>query len=124
MTSYIVSGFFTGGAGVATVLSTGSGDPNIGTPYTLPSIVAVVIGGTALSGGRGGIAGSLLGAVVLGLLSLLISVAILSTYWQPFINGVAIVIALALPGIISRIRSLAGSLRPGVRFRQEVVERG
>ena len=119
--SYIVSGFLTAGAAIATVLSTGSGDPNIGTPYTLPSIVAVVIGGTLLRGGRGGIAGSLLGALVLGLLSLLVSVAIASTYWQPFINGIAIVVALALPGLISRLRSMAGRFRAQGQFR--MIER-
>lgn len=120
MSSYMVAGFLCGGAAVATVLSTGTGDPNIGIPYTLPSVVAVVIGGTLLRGGRGGIAGSLLGAVVLGFLGLLISVSIVSTYWQPFIQGIAIVTALALPGIVARVRPVVAKLAARRRVTTEV----
>jgi ribose transport system permease protein len=110
ISTYVFAGFFSAGSAVVTVLATGTGDPNIGNPYTLPAVVAVVIGGTRLSGGRGGLLGSLLGAVALGFLALLISVSGASTYWQPFILGISTVIALALPGILVRVRQLAMAL--------------
>ena len=71
---------------------------------TLASITAVVIGGTALSGGTGGIGGAIIGAIMLGLLRNIISFANIDTWWQTFVNAAIIVLALALPGIISLLR--------------------
>ncbi|MFL5734741.1 MAG: ABC transporter permease [Chloroflexia bacterium] len=102
--SYVISGFMAALAGIAITLLTGSGSAQAGDSLTLASITAVVIGGTALSGGTGGIGGAIIGAVLLGLLRNIISFANIDTWWQTFVNAAIIVLALAMPGIISLVR--------------------
>ena len=67
--AYMLSGLFSACAGLALVGETASGDPLIGGALTLASVTAVVLGGTALSGCTGGVAGSILGAFILGLIN-------------------------------------------------------
>ena len=68
---------------------------------TLTAITAVVIGGTALSGGIGGVAGPIMGAITLGLIQNVISFANVNTWWETLVKASIIVIALAMPGIIN-----------------------
>jgi len=70
----------------------------------LNSITAVVIGGTALSGGIGGVAGPMLGAITLGFLQNIISFADIDTWWETLAKASIIVAALATPGLINLIR--------------------
>ncbi|MEO5951768.1 MAG: ABC transporter permease, partial [Chloroflexia bacterium] len=91
-------------AGIATTLLTGSGNAAVGDTLTLTAITAVVIGGTALSGGTGGIGGAIIGAILLGLLRNIISFAHIDTWWQTFVNAAIIVLALALPGVLALVR--------------------
>jgi ribose/xylose/arabinose/galactoside ABC-type transport system permease subunit len=63
-----------------------------------------VIGGTALRGGIGGVAGAIIGAITLGLIRNIISFANIDTWWQTFVNAAIIVVALAAPGVINLIR--------------------
>jgi ribose transport system permease protein len=102
--TYVISGLLAALAGIATTMLTGSGNAGVGDGLTLAAITAVVIGGTALSGGTGGIAGAIIGAILLGLIRNLISFANIETWWQTFVNAAIIVIALALPGVIGLIR--------------------
>jgi ribose transport system permease protein len=90
--------------GVAMTLLTGSGNAQIGDSLTLSAITAVVIGGTALSGGTGGIGGAIVGAIVLGLFRNIVSFANIATWWQTFVNAAIIVLALAMPGLIRLFR--------------------
>jgi ribose transport system permease protein len=102
--TYVLSGLMAALAGISITLLTGSGNAGIGDALTLPSITAVVIGGTALSGGRGGIAGAIVGAILLNVVTNLISFAQIETWWQTLANASVIVIALAMPGILALIR--------------------
>jgi ribose transport system permease protein len=102
--TYVIAGFMAALAALAITLSTGTGDPRIGDAMTLPSIVAVVLGGTRLRGGQGGIAGSLMGVVILGSIRNIISFADVPTWWQTFVDASIIIIALAGPGLIRLIR--------------------
>jgi ribose transport system permease protein len=102
--TYVISGFMAALTGICIVLLTGTGNPQIGDPMTLQAITAVVIGGTAMSGGVGGIAGPILGAVTLGVIKNIISFANVDTWWQTFVNAFIIVVALAAPGVISLFR--------------------
>lgn len=102
--TYVVSGFMAALAGICITLLTGSGNPQIGDPMTLQAITAVVIGGTAMSGGVGGVAGPIMGAITLGVIKNIISFANIDTWWQTFVNAIIIVIALAAPGVISLFR--------------------
>lgn len=102
--TYVISGIMAALAGIATTLLTGSGNAAVGDTLTLSAITAVVIGGTALSGGTGGIGGAIIGAILLGLLRNIISFAHIDTWWQTFVNAAIIVLALALPGVLALIR--------------------
>ncbi|HTP08171.1 MAG TPA: ABC transporter permease [Anaerolineae bacterium] len=102
--TYVISGLLAAFGGIAITLLTGSGNAGIGDALTLQAITAVVIGGTILSGGRGGIAGAIIGAIILGLIRNIISFANVESWWQTFVNAAIIVLALAMPGIISLIR--------------------
>lgn len=102
--TYMISGLMAAFGGIAITLLTGSGNAQIGDSLTLAAITAVVIGGTALSGGSGTIAGAIIGAIILSLLPNLISFANIETWWQTFINAAIIVIALALPGFMNLLR--------------------
>lgn len=102
--TYVISGLMAAFAGIAISLLTGSGNAQIGDALTLAAITAVVIGGTALSGGTGTVGGAIIGAIILGLLPNLISFANIETWWQTFLNAAIIVIALALPGLMNLVR--------------------
>jgi len=82
----------------------GSGNAEIGGSMTLNSITAVVIGGNAFSGGIGGVAGPVMGAVTLSLLQNIISFAHIDTWWETLAKALIIVLALAVPGLINLIR--------------------
>jgi ribose transport system permease protein len=102
--TYVVSGLMAAFGGIAITLLTGSGNATIGDQLTLASVTAVVIGGTALRGGVGGVAGAIIGALILGLIRNIISFANVDLWWQTFVNAAIIVVALAAPGVISLLR--------------------
>ena len=102
--TYVISGLMAAFGGIAITLLTGSGNAQVGDALTLASITAVVIGGTILSGGKGGIAGAIIGAIILGLIRNIISFANVESWWQTFVNAAIIVLALAMPGILSLFR--------------------
>jgi ribose transport system permease protein len=100
--AYMISGLFSSLAALALVGETASGDPLIGQALTLSSVTAVVLGGTALSGAVGGVAGSLLGAFIIGLINNVIFFAELPFEWQGLVQGVIILLALAGGVIMAR----------------------
>lgn len=101
MGTYIISGLMAALAGIAMSMLTGSGNAEIGSAMTLNSVTAVVIGGTAFSGGVGGVAGPMIGAITLQMIMNIISFARIDTWYQTFVNAFIIVTALALPGVIA-----------------------
>jgi ribose transport system permease protein len=104
LTTYILSGVFAALAGLALTLLTSSGNPRSGIDMTLPSIVAVVLGGTRLSGGQGGAIGTIFAVIILGLIRNIISFANIDSWWQTLVNALIIVVALAGPGIVVLLR--------------------
>lgn len=102
--TYIISGLMAALSGIAITMLSGSGNADIGGPMTLNSITAVVIGGNALSGGVGGVAGPVMGAITLGVIQNIISFADIDTWWETFVRAVIIVVALAAPGIVNLVR--------------------
>lgn len=104
LSTYVIAGLMAAVAALALTLSTGTGDPRIGDAMTLSSIVAVVLGGTRLSGGQGGVTGSLIGVVILGTIRNIISFADVPTWWQTFVDASIIILALAGPGLIRLLR--------------------
>jgi ribose transport system permease protein len=102
--TYVISGFMAALAGIAITMLSGSGNAEIGGPMTLNSITAVVIGGNAMSGGVGGVAGPVMGAITLGIIQNIISFANINTWWETLVKATIIVVALAAPGAINLIR--------------------
>jgi ribose transport system permease protein len=102
--TYVASGFMAALSGIAITMLSGSGNAEIGAPMTLNSITAVVIGGTAMSGGVGGLAGPVVGAITLGFIQNIISFSRIDTWWETFVRASIIVVALAAPGVINLFR--------------------
>jgi ribose transport system permease protein len=99
--SYCIAGLMAAVAALALTLSTGTGNPLSGEDLMLQSIVAVVLGGTRLSGGQGGVAGSIIGVVILSLIQSIVSFSGAPSSWQTLINGLIVVAALAGPGLVA-----------------------
>ncbi len=98
--TYVISGLMAAFGGIAITMLSGSGNSEIGSAMTLNAITAVVIGGTAMSGGIGGVAGPVMGAITLGILQNIVSFAHVNTWWETLVKAAIIVIALAAPGFI------------------------
>jgi ribose transport system permease protein len=107
--TYVISGLMAAVAGIAITMLSGSGNADIGGPMTLNSITAVVIGGNALSGGVGGVAGPVMGAITLGVIQNIISFADIETWWETLVRAIIIVVALAAPGIVNLFRTRRGN---------------
>lgn len=106
--AYALSGFFSALAAVFLTMQALSGDPRIGDPFTLNSLVAVVLGGTLLAGGRGGVLGTVAGALVFGMLAELMFLAGISLYWQSIVAGLVLIVALTATRILGG-KSAGGS---------------
>jgi ribose transport system permease protein len=92
--AYGLAGLFAALAGLFLTSQTGSGSPTVGNDFVLPAVAAVVIGGTALSGGRGGLVGSMLGAFILTIIGNVVFVLHISSYWQPVVAGLILVLSV------------------------------
>lgn len=104
--AHVVASIFIAMAGLCLLMSMASGDFRVGQEYALNSVAAVVIGGIALTGGRGSIAGAIIGAMILGLINNIIFYAKVSAFYQGFAKGMVIVIALCVGGVPQWLKSL------------------
>ena len=102
---YAFSGFFAAVTAIYLVARFGSGQPYAGANYTLASITPVVVGGTMLSGGRGGVMGTLFGAYLVSLLNNLLNFLDVSTYVQLMVQGLIIILAVSV--YVEKSRSVA-----------------
>jgi ribose/xylose/arabinose/galactoside ABC-type transport system permease subunit len=93
---YAISGLLAGLAGIILTARVSSGLPQAGQSYELDAIAAVVIGGTSLMGGRGRLWGSLVGALLIGILNNGLDLLNVSSYWQQIVKGCIIVAAVLL----------------------------
>jgi len=101
---YVASGVCAAIAGLILSSELTSAGPTAGTSYELTAIAAVVIGGAALTGGRGNIRGTLLGGFVIGFLSDGLVIVGVSAYWQTVFIGAVIILAVLLNSIQYRGR--------------------
>ncbi len=96
---YTLCGTLAGLAGLLVTARLDSATPNAGIGYELDSIAAVVIGGTSLSGGKGSIAGTVLGCLIIGVLNNGLFLLNVSPFWQQVIKGAVILAAVAVDKI-------------------------
>ena len=100
--TYGLSGLFAALASLYLTTQTGAGSPTIGKDYILPSVAAAVIGGISLFGGRGGLSGTIIGAFILTIIGNLVFVLSVSSYWQPIVSGVILLVAVLASSLAER----------------------
>lgn len=93
---YTLSGLLSGFAGVLYAAENHQGNPNAGVAYELDAIAAVVIGGTPLSGGRGSISGTIVGSLIMGVLTNMLRLNNVDSNLEMMIKAVIIVLAVAV----------------------------
>jgi erythritol transport system permease protein len=105
ITVCVLSGICASIAGLVLSSQLTSAGPTAGQSYELTAIAAVVIGGAALTGGRGTIRGTMLGAFVIGFLSDGLVIIGVSSYWQTVFTGAVIVLAVLLNSVKYQARA-------------------
>lgn len=93
---YTLAGMLSGFAGLVLSSRISSGQPGLGLGYELDAIASAVIGGTSLSGGIGTIWGTMVGALIIGVLNNGLDLLNVSAYWQTIVKGSIIVIAVII----------------------------
>lgn len=93
---YAFAGLLAGLGGIMVTSRLDSAQPNAGMSYELDAIAAVVIGGTSLSGGRGKIMGTVLGAIIIGVLNNGLVLLNVSPFWQQVVKGIVILLAVII----------------------------
>ncbi|MGQ9616789.1 MAG: ABC transporter permease [Spirochaetota bacterium] len=93
---YIISSFLAALVGIMMTGRMGCGDPKIAQGWELDAIAAVVIGGTSLSGGKGSIGGTVVGIIIMGLITNIMNLLEIEAYPQQMAKGIIIIIALAM----------------------------
>jgi len=101
--AFLVSGVFVAMAALCVVGQTATGDARSGQGFTLNSVAAAIIGGIAFSGGKGNFVGAVIGGIILGLLINIIYFANITSFYQVFMRGIIILVALIV-GAVPRLR--------------------
>lgn len=93
---YSISGIMASISGLIIASRLSSAQPTAGASYEMDAIAAVVLGGTSLSGGKGRILGTLIGALIIGVLNNGLNIIGVSAFWQQVVKGVVILIAVLI----------------------------
>lgn len=93
---YALSGLMASLAGIIITSRLDSAQPTAGTSYEMDAIASVVLGGTSLSGGRGRLVGTLIGALIIGTLNNGMNLLGISSFYQQVVKGIVIIIAVLL----------------------------
>ncbi len=114
-TGFMISGFVAAMAGVINTLERTAADPTAGSTVLLSSFAAAIIGGILLTGGRGSVFGTLLGATSLGILQVALTLSAVQVDVQNIIIGAVLLIAVITDP--NSLRSVVGSARSRLRSR-------
>jgi len=99
---FTIMGALCGVAGVALAARQAAGDPNAGVMYELDAIASVVIGGTSLMGGYGGIGGTIVGVLIIGTLTNGLQLLNVRDEWQQVAKGLIIIAAVVMDTLTRR----------------------
>jgi ribose transport system permease protein len=102
LVTLMLMGGLCGISGMLTLAFFSTADPNLGTGFELLAITAAIVGGTALTGGRGTVVGAALGALVIAVISSAIVQFGITANWSVFVTGVLIIAAVALDALVRR----------------------
>jgi ribose transport system permease protein len=116
--AYALGGLFAAMGGIAMAAVFRSADPNTAMQYTLIALAAVALGGTPMTGGRGGISGSAIGAAVIFLIQNLLAALHVSNNLLPAVYGSLLIIAIVIASRIDNAQSA-----PSVAFTSRVFRR-
>lgn len=101
---HMMGGILCGLAGLLMIGRLNAGNPNAGVNYDVDSIAATVVGGTSMTGGEGSIVGTLLGAVLLGVMRNALVLLKVSMYWQTVVAGSIILAVCSIDYLTNRNR--------------------
>ena len=104
---YMLSGLIAGLAGVLMVLRMGASQVNIGETWVMPSVTAAVLGGTSMSGGIGGVGGTLIGGLLMGAISFSINLLGIDSYWDNVVTGLVVLVAVSIDAITKKRKGKA-----------------
>lgn len=108
---YGINGVLAGLVGVVLTARLFSAQPTAGVAYEMDAIAAVILGGTSLSGGRGNIGGTIIGALIIGVLGNVFNLLDISPFFQDVAKGCVILVAVLLDRLL---HAGGSSLRKGV----------
>ncbi len=101
---YIASGLTAAAAGLMSAAKVEAAYPRAGEGYEFEAIAAVIVGGAAITGGKGSAPAAMLGALFIGMLKNAIIQMDVSQYWQQTVNGFAVILVIMLSSLLSRKR--------------------
>lgn len=104
---YTMTGFLCGIAGLITSGRLLAGNPNAGMSYDMDTIAAAIVGGTLMSGGEGSIVGTVLGALLLGLIKNSLVLLNTNMYWQTVVIGIIIIAVCSMDHIAHKSKQSA-----------------
>jgi erythritol transport system permease protein len=110
--TYVISGFCAAVVGLIITSQLVAAHPATGGSFELNAIAVVVLGGTSLTGGRGTIGGTIIGAFVIGVLFNGMVLLGVSEFWQTVIKGAVIVVAVIVDQLQQRMQQAALAKAP------------
>ncbi|WP_035294441.1 ribose ABC transporter permease [Clostridium sp. KNHs214] len=93
---YVISGIAAALSGIIVTSRIGSASPNAGSGFELDAIAAVVLGGTSLAGGEGTVTGTIIGALIIGVLNNGLNLMNVSPFYQSIVKGIVILLAVLM----------------------------
>lgn len=111
---YTIAGLLAAFAGVVLASRMYSAQPSVGEGFELDAIAACVLGGVSMSGGKGRISGTVLGAMVIGIISNGLNLLDVNSFWQLIVKGIIILIAVLIDtqkSSDSALKKLFGSVK-------------
>jgi ribose/xylose/arabinose/galactoside ABC-type transport system permease subunit len=108
---YVLSGLITAAAGLFVAGRIGSGDPRVGTEFTMKSVTAAVVGGIAVTGGRGSVWGALLGSLMILIMQNILNLIEVTAYFQYVWVGAIMLVAVGFYTVPDLVRSFSEKLQ-------------